>query len=67
MILSSGRFFKTLKREDAHLQEYWTFAEAAASLGRFIETVYNRSGCAPVWPLCHRPSLKPLALYPVMR
>lgn len=34
-------FFKTLKREEVYLQDYRTFAEAEANLGRFIEAVYN--------------------------
>ena len=35
------RFFKTLKSEEVHLQQYETFAEAEASLDRFIGDVYN--------------------------
>ena len=34
-------FFKTLKGEEVSLQEYRTFAEAEASIGRFIDDVYN--------------------------
>jgi len=34
-------FFSTLKREEVHLHDYRTFAEAEANLGRFIEEVYN--------------------------
>ena len=34
-------FFKTLKCEEVYLQQYLTFDEAAANLGRFIEDVYN--------------------------
>lgn len=34
-------FFKTLKCEEVYLQEYRTFAEAEANLGRFITDVYN--------------------------
>jgi transposase InsO family protein len=34
-------FFKPLKREEVHLQDYQTFAEAEAHLGQFIEAVYN--------------------------
>ncbi len=34
-------FFKTLKREEVYLQEYWTFAEAETHLGHFIDAVYN--------------------------
>ncbi len=34
-------FFKTLKREEVYLHDYRTFEEAEASLGRFIEEVYN--------------------------
>jgi transposase InsO family protein len=35
-------FFKTLKHEEVYLQEYQTFADAQAHLGRFIEAVYNQ-------------------------
>jgi len=34
-------FFKTLKREEVHLKDYRTFAEAQANLARFIDDVYN--------------------------
>jgi putative transposase len=34
-------FFKTLKREEAYLQAYQTFAEAEDHLGQFIADVYN--------------------------
>ena len=34
-------FFKTLKCEEVYLQQYQTFHEAEANLGRFIEDVYN--------------------------
>jgi len=34
-------FFKTLKREEVHLNQYRTFAEAEANLDRFIGDVYN--------------------------
>jgi putative transposase len=34
-------FFKTLKCEEVYLQQYQTFHEAGANLGRFIEDVYN--------------------------
>jgi putative transposase len=34
-------FFKTLKREEVHLNHYQTFQEAEANLGRFIADVYN--------------------------
>lgn len=36
------RFFRTLKQEEVYLQEYQTFAEAEASIGRFIDDVYNQ-------------------------
>jgi transposase InsO family protein len=36
------RLFRTLKEEEVYLQEYETFEEAEASIGRFIEEVYNR-------------------------
>jgi transposase InsO family protein len=36
------RFFRTLKEEEVYLQEYPTFAIAKASIGRFIEEVYNQ-------------------------
>ena len=35
------RFFKTLKCEEVYLQQYRTFAEAEANLGRFIDDVFN--------------------------
>ncbi len=34
-------FFKTLKREEVYLNNYQTFADAEANLGRFIGDVYN--------------------------
>jgi transposase InsO family protein len=34
-------FFKTLKREEVHLNHYQTFHDAEANLGRFIGEVYN--------------------------
>jgi transposase InsO family protein len=34
-------FFKTLKREEVHLNHYQTFHDAEANLGRFIAKVYN--------------------------
>ena len=34
-------FFKTLKREEVHLNNYQTFQEAEANLNRFIGDVYN--------------------------
>jgi putative transposase len=36
------RFFRTLKQEEVYLQEYQTFEEAEASIGRFIDDVYNQ-------------------------
>jgi putative transposase len=36
------RFFRTLKQEEVYLHDYQTFAEAEASIGRFIEDVYNQ-------------------------
>ena len=35
-------FFRTLKREEVYLQEYRTFDEAEASIGGFIDEVYNQ-------------------------
>jgi putative transposase len=35
-------FFKTLKHEEVNLTEYRNLEEAAASIGSFIEQVYNR-------------------------
>jgi putative transposase len=34
-------FFRTLKYEEVYLQEYWNYAEAQRSIGRFIDEVYN--------------------------
>ncbi len=34
-------FFKTLKREEVHLNHYQTFHDAKENLGRFIGDVYN--------------------------
>jgi putative transposase len=34
-------FFKTLKREEVYLNQYETFSDAEAQLGRFIDDVYN--------------------------
>ncbi len=44
------RFFRTLKQEEVYLHDYETFAEAEASMGRFIgaassTTSITRSGC----------------------
>jgi transposase InsO family protein len=36
------RLFRTLKEEEVYLHDYETFEEAEASIGRFIEEVYNR-------------------------
>lgn len=36
------RFFRTLKQEEVYLHEYQSFAEAEASIGRFIDDVYNQ-------------------------
>jgi putative transposase len=36
------RFFRTLKQEEVYLHDYQTFAEAEASIGRFIDDVYNQ-------------------------
>jgi len=35
-------FFKTLKHEEVNLSEYRNLAEAASSIGAFIEQIYNR-------------------------
>lgn len=35
-------FFKTLKHEEVNLSEYRNLEEAAASIGAFIEQIYNR-------------------------
>ncbi len=35
-------FMKTLKYEEVYVNEYATLAEARASLGHFLEDVYNR-------------------------
>jgi transposase InsO family protein len=36
------RFMRTLKYEEVYLSEYETLLEAEASIGRFLEEVYNR-------------------------
>jgi transposase InsO family protein len=36
------RLFRTLKEEEVYLHEYETFEEAEASIGRFLDEVYNR-------------------------
>jgi transposase InsO family protein len=36
------RLFRTLKEEEVYLHEYESFEDAEASIGRFIEEVYNR-------------------------
>jgi putative transposase len=38
---------KTLKHEEVHLSGYETFADVIARLPRFLEEVYNASGCTP--------------------
>jgi transposase InsO family protein len=35
-------FFKTLKREEVYLNQYESFSDAEAQLGRFIDDVYNQ-------------------------
>lgn len=40
-------FFKTLKHEEVNLTQYRNFAEVAASIGAFIEQVYNRARLHP--------------------
>jgi transposase InsO family protein len=35
-------FFKTLKREEVYLNQYESFTDAEAQLGRFIDDVYNQ-------------------------
>jgi transposase InsO family protein len=35
------RFFRTLKHEEVYLNDYQSFAEAEANIGRFIGDVYN--------------------------
>jgi putative transposase len=34
-------FFKTLKQEEVYLKQYQTFEEASATIGQFIDDVYN--------------------------
>src|SRR5207249_3990565 len=36
------RFFRTLKQEEVYLHDYQSFGEAEASIGRFIDDVYNQ-------------------------
>ena len=46
-------FFRTLKMEEVYLQDYQSFREAEASIGHFLEAVYNQKrlhsalGCRP--------------------
>jgi putative transposase len=36
------RWMRTLKEEEAYLNEYDVYAEAHANLGHFIDVVYNK-------------------------
>ncbi len=49
-------FMKTLKHEEVHRQEYRGLADARASIGRFIEKVYN--GKRPHSALDYRPPIE---------
>jgi transposase InsO family protein len=49
-------FFSTLKCEEVYLQQYRTFAEAEASVGRFIEDIDNMKRLHPSRATCRRSS-----------
>ena len=50
-------FMKTLKYEEVYRQEYRDLAEVLASIGCFIERVYNESVCTQRWATARRRSL----------
>ncbi len=48
-------FFRTLMLEEVYLHEYQTFREAKASIGHFLEAVYNQKrlhSALGYWPPC---------------
>ena len=47
-------FMKTLKYEEVYRSEYRDLAEARASIGRFLEQVYNESACIRRWAIVRR-------------
>jgi putative transposase len=54
-------FFKTLKREEVYLNQYETFDDAEAQIGRFIDDVYNRKRLHS--SLGYRPPIEYESLY----
>ncbi len=54
-------FFRTLKLEEVYLQDYQTFREAEASIGHFLEAVYNQKRLHSA--LGYRPPCEFEALY----
>lgn len=52
--------FKTLTHEEVYLNDYRTFAEAEATIGRFIDDIDNTKRRTPVWATCPRSSSRPL-------
>jgi putative transposase len=51
-------FMKTLKYEEVFRNEYRDFQEARASIGEFLERVYNQKDCIRRWGIFRRPSLR---------
>ena len=51
-------FMMTLKTEEVDGRAYRDLAAASASIGSFIEQVYNHSDCIRRWPISRRSSSK---------
>jgi len=49
-------FMKTLKYEEVFRNEYRDLAEAKRSIERFLEKIYNESGCTRRWATARPPS-----------
>lgn len=55
--------FKTLKREEVYMDEYRTYADAQANIGRFdVKQTTTPNGCTRAGPTCPRSNSKPLWL-----